>query len=320
MSYTDFQANKVQQLLASAFQHQYKEIPESYKQNYYFEQFLFEAAEVYTLIKRYEKVCDEFNKADISFFMQKEEGGLVSVMNYFIKDRGILDKRNIQIITTEDGTVIFFKDFDLNRGGKEKEKGYQEKLTMQLGQREDQVLLDYTIKAKWQGSFYQCQLNSVFTSDGNEILRKSSAVHLDTGEVVFAEDFALVENILENNLQKEGKPRNLSILDISSGKIHQTVYQQEGKEIYAGKCLLGDEERYAVCFKPTGFVNEAYQKSFESISPFGAPGLNLAKVLDDKDTPWVVEITKEEYENLTAAEKKESDSKLIKSRQQKGKR
>lgn len=44
MSYTDFQANKVQQLLASAFQHQYKEIPESYKQNYYFEQFLFEAA------------------------------------------------------------------------------------------------------------------------------------------------------------------------------------------------------------------------------------------------------------------------------------
>ena len=118
MSYTDFQANKVQQLLASAFQHQYKEIPESYKQNYYFEQFLFEAAEVYTLVKRYEKVCDEFNKADISFFMQKEEGGLVSVMNYFIKDRGILDKRNIQIITTEDGTVIFFKDFDLNRGGK----------------------------------------------------------------------------------------------------------------------------------------------------------------------------------------------------------
>ena len=81
MSYTDFQANKVQQLLASAFQHQYKEIPESYKQNYYFEQFLFEAAEVYTLVKRYEKVCDEFNKADISFFMQKERTSKIIILS-----------------------------------------------------------------------------------------------------------------------------------------------------------------------------------------------------------------------------------------------
>lgn len=274
MEYKYYQKQRLNVLFESGFKRQYSLIPEEYKSNYFFKRFLIELGDVSTratILGELESVsCIKSN-----FIVQEN----VASSEYVMCVKNKITKRAASITTKENGLVhlswitadVDDRDYESIKDDVIKE------LIVNFNEDGTQVLTQFNIS-------YPNSLNgsllSMFNLDGNETYRVSQTFDSNTGNVISYEEFI---------------PISISnIVDVLRKDIPQN------KDLYIAKCCVGDVVRYAICFKPDGFIDEAFQKSFQAISDFGEIdfGHNLLDNLNLNITDGLIEISKEEYDKL----------------------
>lgn len=311
MSFNRYQQQKVDKLLKTDFLIHYEKIPVEYKKNHYFEQFLFNMAEIYSMIK----IAKERDFSDIvqKFEVIEENNQIITYLEFLWMDEKVVDKREMRVVLEKSGTVSFKWNFAFITDEKEKRKEYISsqddaiyELRMELGEDNSQVFLEYTTTSNKEIP-YQCTMNSIFDTNGNELQRVASAKNTETNETIYEEEFFWIEHLEDSNLEKlqeraEREPIQIVRLSGENAPLYEVKYCQIIEQVYLGRCTVNQETRYAICWKPDCFVNKEYQKTIESISRFGAPGNHLCNTLKTDPKPWLTEISEEEYNILANKE------------------
>ena len=304
MSFNLYQQKLIDNLLATDFKKQYELIPEEFKQNYFFQSFLFQMADIYNMISIAKKY-DVLEKSGMYLKTSDMEDGMNTTVEYTLLDAEHYDKNKMSVSLKKDGALYFHWTFAFVRGEEylpeRDDVIYQ--LAMRLSEDKTKTFVEHSVIANDYKPM-SCHLSSVFEDGSNEVYRVAEAIDTKSNKVLFHEEFVPVGNVDKNDLnkwQKLGEENPISLLSLcgDSLNLHQVFNHQENiKEVYAGKCATCDTTRYAIFWKPDCFQDEAYQASFESISPFGTSDSHLVYALDIEKKSWVVELSEEEYQNL----------------------
>ena len=311
MSFNPYQQFKVNQLLETDFRKVYDRIPEDFKANFYFQHFLCELASLERKIDqvqlRQQSVC-KYSTNWIADFQIEEEKEVLSVTaNYRMTSQGLIDKEKMKMCLYPDGTLSFSWVLAyIPSTEKYIPTSHDTLFEFRLHQSQDgkQILMEYMIS-----DYSPCQLElvSIFDQDNNEIYRYDKVRNKETNQILSQEEISLVpqENMaLASSFFNDSSVDVNQILQMYDGKaaVFSLPYLQHINEFYIGKCTVNQDTRYAVCFKPKGFANGAYEKTFESITSFGNPTSNLFYTLDWEQKPYVKEISQDSYQQLTQLE------------------
>lgn len=316
--YNEYQEIKVKRLLESDFKKQYDLIPNEYKQNYYFEKFIFNLAEIYSKFL----LTEEENLQSPNW--KKEFNTNPNYTNvecsWFSKE--FSDKNQMELTINNNGTINFVWTFGISHERLNKEEYNPEiddrihELTMKLDEDKQHVFIKYTTYSNINNNPKKCILYSMFDNTINEICRVSEAHDLSNNQVLFHEEFIPIGNVEKEILQKfkeQAEQKKIQLIGLFGGEayIREQEYHQDIKEIYVAKCETEGAIRYALCWKPDCYVDKSFNASFQSISAFGGPYQNLVKTLDANETPWLIEITEEEYNYFIKNSKTEVDIKRL---------
>lgn len=301
--YNEYQAYKVKKMLESDFKKQYDLIPNEYKQNYYFEHFIFNLAEIYYRIIISEEMGYKSSEKCPLKFKTNEKTTYVDTSSY---SKDVTDKRIMEVDLTENGTLHFkwtqafvAKDLD-KRDYNSYEDDLISELTMKLSDNKQNVFVKYTIQSVHNNEELESTLYSMFDNTINEICRVSEGFNKTTNQSLYHEEFIPIGNVKKGDLEKFkniAESKNIQVIGLFGGEafIQERKYQQDIKEVYVAKCVIGGITRYALCWKPECYVDKSLNASFQSISKFMGPYTNLFTTLDDNETPWLIEISEEEY-------------------------
>lgn len=311
MSFNPYQQFKVNKLLETDFKKIYDQIPESFKSNFYFQYFLCELASLEEKIDqaqlRKHSLCKQNPDCEASFRIDEEKDGLFTTANYLMMNPNLVDKEKVKVVLYPDGTLSFSWSFAFVFDFKKYTPATDDttyELTMRESKDKDYILTEYVIS---NCSLQQLEMVSIFDQNNNEIYRQDRVRNRKTNEILTQEEFSLVsqENMaLASSFFDDSSVNANQILQMYDGKaaVFSLPYLQNINEFYIGKCTVNQDTRYAVCFKPSGFANEAYGKTFESITGFGKPNSNLFYTLDTKQRPYVKEISRYDYHQLIKQE------------------
>lgn len=315
MSYNDYQQNKVNKLLLTDFRKLYELIPHEFKNNYYFERMMFNVAEVYSKLEKAKKSKWLYPDWKTDFEISETNDSITATFDYFAFDSAANDKAKVIVTLKEDKTFIISWSFsfawnDEKRNSKNIESTYE--LAMKFNEDKTRIHLEYINESK--EDLFKCYFSSIFNTNASELCRVAEAIDTKTNEVLFHEEIMPIGAVGFEKLKEYKQNNNLGsieVLNINSGipviKSVEYEYPQDIKEIYVGKCTVSENTRYMVCWKPNCYANDSYQESFDCITTFGTPTLNLFYSLDYEKRPYVVEIVEEEYNNLM---KKSSNSEV----------
>lgn len=309
MSFNPYQQFKVNKLLETDFKKIYDQIPESFKTNFYFQYFLNELASLEEKIdqaqlKKY-SLCKQNPDCEASFHINEENARLFTTANYLMMNPNLVDKERMKVVLYPDGNLSFSWSFAFVFGFKKYTPATDDttyELTMRESKDKDYILTEYVIS---DCSSQQLEMVSIFDQNNNEIYRHDQVRNKKTNEILIQEEFSLVSQ--ENTALASSFFNDSSVnqtLQMYDGKrtVFSLPYLQNINKFYIGKCTVNQDTRYAVCFKPSGFVNEAYEKTFESITKLGKPKSNLFYTLDTKQRPYIKEISQYDYRQLIKQE------------------
>ena len=307
MSFNPYQQFKVNKLLETDFKKIYKRIPEIFKANFYFQHFLCELASLERKIdqaqSKQQHLCKQNTNWIADFQIEEEKETLSVTANYSMTNQKLIDKEKIIMYLYPDGTLSFSWVQAYVPNTKQYIPISCETLSeLRLRQSQDKklILMEYTIS---DYSSYQLELVSVFDQDNNEIHRYDKTRNIKTNQILSQEEFFLVPN--ENNklaidFFNQDSNYFIKILQMYDGNatIVSPFSAQKIKDFYVGKCTVNSDTRYIICFKPKGFRDIAYEKTFESITTFSNPTSNLFYTLDKEQKPYIIEISEDSYQQL----------------------
>ena len=321
MSFTSYQQVKINKMLAFSndFKKIYWRIPKEFVHNYYYEKFLFHTAEISSNIELAQQYSKTKNGHDIGLDMKFDtkttDDSVTSFLKYIANDdKGrCMDKRIMQITLDKKKVLSFHWEFGFwyfDKDHKDPNSLSTYDLTMKLS--DDKSLVFVNLSRLWYRDNvpYKSNLSSVFLPDGEEISRVIENINLETQEVSFQEEvfpIGIIDSEILKTYQKKEQEISLSLLNLySSNTTTQTVnHSQNKKEVYLGKSTKDGISRFAICFKPDNFVNQQYQKSFESVSSFFSFGYDLVEKLDSPNHPFLIELTEEDYQRLLGKQEEE---------------
>lgn len=322
MSFTAFQQMKIDKMLAFSddFKKLYWRIPQEFVHNYYYEQFLFHTADISSNIELVQQYSQSKNGHDIGldtqFDTKKADDNVTSFLKYIENDsKGqCMNKRIMQITLDKKNILSFHWEFGFWYFDKEHQNPNSLStydLTMKLSDDKSLVSVNLSQLHYHDNVAYKSNLSSVFLPDGEEISRILESVNLETQEVNFQEKFfpiGTVDSKILEAYQEKGEEMPLSLLSLSvSTTIGQDVnVSQNNISAYLGKSIKDNTSRFAICFKPDDFVNEQYQKSFESVSSFFSFGYDLVEKLDSPNHPLLIEVSEEDYQKIIGNQKEKS--------------
>lgn len=317
--YNEYQERRVKRLLESNFKKQYDLIPNEYKQNYYFEHFIFNLADIYSRIIFSEEAGYESSENFPLEFKTNENATYIDASSY---GKNATDKRIMEVDLSENGTLHFkwTQAFVAKELDKREYNSYDDdlisELTMKRSEDKNNVFVKYTIYSVHNNEEIEVLLYSMFDNTINEICRVSEGINKSTNQILFHEEFVPINNAEKEKLNKfkeKAEQTNIQVIGLFGGEafIQERKYQQDIKEVYVAKCVKDGMTRYALCWKPECYVDKSLNASFESISRFGSKYLNLFYTLDTNETPWIVEITEEDYNYLINNSKNEIDIKRL---------
>lgn len=317
--YNEYQTYRVKKLLESDFKKQYDLIPIEYKQNYYFEHFIFNLADIYYRIIFSE---EEGYKSNENFPLEFKTNEKTTYVDTSCYGEDVTDKRIMEVDLTENGTLHFkwtqafvAKDLD-KRAYNSYEDDLISELTMKQDEDKQNVFVKYRIQSVHNNEELESTLYSMFDNTINEICRVSEGFNKTTNQTLYHEEFIPVGNIEKEVLQKfkkEAEQKKIQVIGLFGGEafIQERKYQQDIKEVYVAKCISDGITRYALCWKPECYVDNALNASFQSISKFMGPYYNLSETLDANETPWLIEISEEEYNYFINNKKNDIDVKKL---------
>ena len=321
MSFTAFQQMKIDKMLAFSddFKKLYWRIPQEFVHNYYYEQFLFHTADISSnieLVQQYSKTKTGHEMGlDMKFDVKMRDDGVNSLLKYIANDdKGrCMDKRIMQITLDKKKVLSFHWEFGFWYFDKEHQNPNSLStcdLTMKLSDDKSLVFVNLSRLCYRDNVPYKSNLSSVFLPDGEEISRTLESVNLETQEVSFQENFfpiGIIDSEILKTYQKKGEEIPLSLLNLySSNTTTQDMnHSQNQQEVYLGKSTKDGNSRFAICFKPDDFVNQQYQKSFESVSSFFSFGDDLVEKLDSPNHPLLIEISEDDYQRFLSIQKEE---------------
>ena len=313
MSFTSYQQVKIDKMLtfSNDFKKLYWRIPKEFTHNYYYEKFLFHTAEISSnieLVQQYSKTKTGHDIGlDMKFDVKMRDDGVTSLLKYIANDdKGrCMDKRIMQITLDKKKVLSFHWEFGFWYFDKEHQNPNSLStcdLTMKLSDDKSLVFVNLSRLCYRDNVPYKSNLSSVFLPDGEEISRTLESVDLETQEVSFQENFfpiGTVDSKILKTYQKKGEEIPSSFLNLSTSNTTQDTNQsQNQQEVYLGKSTKDGNSRFAICFKPDDFVNQQYQKSFESVSSFFSFGYDLVEKLDSPNHPLLIEISEYDYQRF----------------------
>lgn len=320
MSFNDYQKDRVNLLLSTDFKKQYDSIPTEFKNNYWFEYFLYHLADIYTkmtiakeILKK--KGINEHPNWITSFNVSEIDGIMNTTVECTIKCTDCTDKNSMSMTLEKDGTLHFSWIFafifgSLKNYSPERHDNFYE-LAMKLSEDKKTIIAEHTTASN-RIKPWKCYMGSIFDTDINEICRVAEAIDIETNEVLYHEEFMPVELVNQDCLKKwqeqaENKPVQLLEIYGDNASLSQAGYHQDIEQVYVGKCTISEDTRYAICWKPNCFVDKAYQQSFQSIVEFASPESNLSNQLDLNEQPWLTEISEEDFNALIGSAPKREE-------------
>ena len=320
MSFTSYQQVKIDKMLAFSnnFKKIYWRIPKEFVHNYYYEKFLFHTAEISSNIELAQQYSKTKNGHDIGLDMKFDtkttDDSVTSFLKYIANDdKGrCMDKRIMQITLDKKKVLSFHWEFGFwyfDKDHKDPNSLSTYDLTMKLS--DDKSLVFVNLSRLWYRDKvpYKSNLSSVFLPDGEEISRVIKSINLKTQEASFKEEFlpiGTVDSKILKAYQKKREEIPFSLINLSTSNTTQDANQsQNTKEVYLGKSTKDGNSRFAICFKPDGFINQQYQKSFESVSSFFSFGDDLVEKLDSPNHPLLIEISEDDYQRFLSIQKEE---------------
>ena len=315
MSFTSYQQMKLDKMLtfSNDFKKLYQLIPKEFIHNYYYETFLFHTAEISNnieLAKKYMKTKDGHDIGlDIASNIKTTDSNITAFFKYIANDsKGKCMKKDLMQVTLDKQQVLSFHweftsyNFDKKKKNENTPSTYN--LVMKLSDDKSQVLINLSTSEIYNNVPFQSNLSSYFLPDGEELSRVLESINLKTQEIVFHEEFfpiGTIDSKILKTYQKNKQQIPLSLLNLSptNTTIQEKNNLQDYKTVYIGKSKTDQGSRFAICVKPSDFINQQYQKSFESISSFLSLGNNLVENLDSPNHPLLIEISEEDYQKLT---------------------
>ena len=320
MSFTSYQQVKIDKMLtfSNDFKKLYWRIPKEFVHNYYYEKFLFHTAEISSnieLVQQYSKTKNGHDIGlDMKFDTKTTDDSVTSVLKYVENDtKGRCMSKCIMQITLDKKKVLSFHwEFGFWYFDKEHQNPNPLStcdLTMKLSDDKSFVFVNLSRLCYRDNVPFLSNLSSVFLPDGEEISRVIEDVNLETQEVCFKEELFPIGTVDSKTLKTYQKKREeipFSLINLSTSNTTQDANQsQNTKEVYLGKSTKDGNSRFAICFKPDGFVNQQYQKSFESVSSFFSFGYDLVEKLDSPNHPLLIEISEDDYQRFLSIQKEE---------------
>ena len=320
MSFTSYQQVKIDKMLtfSNDFKKLYWRIPKEFTHNYYYEKFLFHTAEISSnieLVQQYSKTKTGHEMGlDMKFDVKMRDDNVTSFLKYIENDsKGRCMSKRIMHITLDNKKSLSFHwefgcwYFDKEHQNPNSLSTYD--LTMKLSDDKSLVSVNLSQLYYHDNVAYKSNLSSVFLPDGEEISRILESINLETQEVNFQEEFlpiGTVDSKILKAYQKKREEIPFSLINLSTSNTTQDANQsQNTKEVYLGKSTKDGNSRFAICFKPDDFVNQQYQKSFESISSFFSFGYDLVEKLDSPNHPLLIEISEDDYQRFLSIQKEE---------------
>lgn len=320
MSFTSYQQVKINKMLtfSNDFKKLYWRIPKEFTHNYYYEKFLFHTAEISSnieLVQQYSKTKTGHEMGlDMKFDVKMRDDGVTSLLKYIENDnQGRCIRKYIMKITLDNKKSLSFHQYvdlwDFDKDHKDPNSLSTYDLTMKLS--DDKSLVFVNLSRLWYRDKvpYKSNLSSVFLPDGEEISRVIKSINLKTQEASFKEEFlpiGTVDSKILKAYQKKREEIPFSLINLSTSNTTQDANQsQNTKEVYLGKSTKDGNSRFAICFKPDGFINQQYQKSFESVSSFFSFGDDLVEKLDSPNHPLLIEISEDDYQRFLSIQKEE---------------
>lgn len=313
MSYTSYQQVKIDKMLtfSNDFKKLYWRIPKEFTHNYYYEKFLFHTAEISSnieLVQQYSKTKTGHEMGlDMKFDVKMRDDGVTSLLKYIENDNQgrCMSKRIMKITLDNKKSLSFHQEFGFwyfDKEHKDSNSLSTYDLTMKLSDDKSLVFVNLSWLRYRDNVPFLSTLSSVFLPDGEEISRVIESVNLKTQEVSFKEEFfpiGTVDSKILKTYQKKGEEIPSSFLNLSTSNTTQDAnHSQNQQEVYLGKSTKDGNSRFAICFKPDDFVNQQYQKSFESVSSFFSFGYDLVEKLDSPNHPLLIEISEYDYQRF----------------------
>ena len=321
MSFTSYQQVKIDKMLtfSNDFKKLYWRIPKEFVHNYYYEMFLFHTADISSNIELAQQYSKTKNGHDIGldmkFDVKKTDNGVTSLLKYIENDNKgrCMSKRIMKITLDNKKSLSFHQEVDLwyfDKEHKDPNSLSTYDLTMKLS--DDKSLVYVTLSwLRYRDNVpFLSTLSSVFLPDGEEISRIIEGVNLETQGVCFKEELfpiGTVDSSILKTYQKKGEEIPFSFLNLSTSNTTQDAnHSQHQQEVYLGKSTKDGNSRFAICFKPDDFVNQQYQKSFESVSSFFSFGYDLVEKLDSPNHPLLIEVSGYDYQKIIGTQKEKS--------------
>lgn len=320
MSFTSYQQVKIDKMLtfSNDFKKLYWRIPKEFTHNYYYEKFLFHTAEISSnieLVQQYSKTKTGHEMGlDMKFDVKMRDDSVTSLLKYIENDnQGRCIRKYIMKITLDNKKSLSFHQYvdlwDFDKEHKDPSSLSTYDLTMKLSDDKSLVFVNLSWLCYRDNVPFLSNLSSVFLPDGEEISRVIEDVNLETQEVCFKEELFPIGTVDSKTLktyQKKGEEIPLSLLNLYSSNTTQDMnHSQNQQEVYLGKSTKDGNSRFAICFKPDDFVNQQYQKSFESVSSFFSFGYDLVEKLDSPNHPLLIEISEDDYQRFLSIQKEE---------------
>lgn len=320
MSFTSYQQVKIDKMLAFSndFKKLYWRIPKEFVHNYYYEMFLFRTAEISNNIELAQQYSKTKNGHDIGldmkFDIKKTDDSVTSLLKYVENDtKGrCMSKRIMKVTLDNKKSLSFHQEVDFcyfDKEHKDPDSLSTYDLTMKLSDNKSLVFVNLSWLWYRDNVPFLSNLSSVFLPDGEEISRVIKSINLKTQEASFKEEFlpiGTVDSKILKAYQKKREEIPFSLINLSTSNTTQDANQsQNTKEVYLGKSTKDGNSRFAICFKPDDFVNQQYQKSFESVSSFFSFGYDLVEKLDSPNHPLLIEISEDDYQRFLSIQKEE---------------
>ena len=250
----------------------------------------------------------------MKFDIKKTDDSVTSLLKYVengTKGR-CMSKRIMKVTLDNKKSLSFHQEVDFcyfDKEHKDPDSLSTYDLTMKLSDDKSLVFVNLSWLRYRDNVPFLSTLSSVFLPDGEEISRVIEDVNLETQEVCFKEELFPIGTVDSKTLktyQKKGEEIPLSLLNLYSSNTTQDMnHSQNQQEVYLGKSTKDGNSRFAICCKPDDFVNQQYQKSFESVSSFFSFGYDLVEKLDSPNHPLIIEISEDDYQRFLSIQKEE---------------
>ena len=179
MSFTSFQQLKIDMMLdfSNDFKKLYSLIPKEFIHNYYYEKFLFTAADISSNIELVQQYSQAKNGhdigVDIAFNIKKMDDGITAFFKYIASDKEgrVTDKRIMQITLDKEQTLTFHRNFgfwNFKNQDKERESTYD--LVMKLSSDKSQVFVEHSTLGYYGDAPFKCFFHLFFYPMGKKFL------------------------------------------------------------------------------------------------------------------------------------------------------